>query len=111
MAEPTTFWEVHIRVPVGGPVAIACKRGGERLTPEVVRFVQPADALGVLNRMLEQFRSGDELFVTARGHDSRLALWSTHSRSAGLYWCAAAISQLYSASLRGPAPQPSRTVA
>jgi hypothetical protein len=108
--ELTTLWEVHIRVPVEGAVAIACKRGGERLTPEVVRFVQPSDALGVLKRMLERFRNGDELFVTARGHDSRLSMWSSRSRSAGLYWCATAISQLYGASL-GSLTQSNFTVA
>ena len=115
--EPATLWEVHIRVPPDGPLAIACKRGGEQITPGVIRPSSPCDALRLVDNLLARFDSGDQLFITARGHDSKLSMWSTHSRSVGLYWCAAALSQLWIRSQqlmqrRGAlATEPSGTVA
>jgi hypothetical protein len=47
-----------------------------------------------LELLLEPFARGDQLFITARGHDSKISMWTTASRAAGLYWCAAALSQL-----------------
>jgi hypothetical protein len=115
----TTLWEIHIRVPAQGPVAVACKRGGERLTNDVVRPTSPSEALRVIELLLAPFRSGDRLFVTARGHDSKLSMWSTSSRSTALYWCAAAVAKLWlPVKQRGSAPastsvsaQQNRTVA
>lgn len=115
--EPATLWEVHIRVPTDGPLAIACKRGGERVTPGVIRPLSPGDALRIVDSLLARFDAGDHLFITARGHDSKLSMWSTHSRSVGLYWCAAALTQLCMGSQRliqrgrALAAPPTRTVA
>lgn len=61
----------------------------------VVRMSTPGEALSLLERVLHGFREGDQLFITARTHDTSLSMWSTHSRAAGLYWCATALSQLW----------------
>jgi hypothetical protein len=45
--------------------------------------------------VLAPFTSGDRLFITARGDESPISMWTTGSRSAGLYWCAAAIAKLW----------------
>lgn len=93
--EPSGLWEIHLRIPADGPVSIAAKRGGERLTNDVMQMSTPAAALQMLERLLEAFAEGDELFITARTHGTSLSLWSTQSRAVGLYWCAAALSQLW----------------
>ena len=93
--EPSGLWEIHLRIPADGPVAVACKRGGDRLLNGVVRLSTPAEALELLERLLAVFREGDQLFITARTHDTSLSMWSTRSRAAGLYWCATALSQLW----------------
>ncbi|MDB4972921.1 MAG: hypothetical protein JWN48_1262 [Myxococcaceae bacterium] len=94
-SEPATLWEVHLRIPDRGPVALACKRGGERLTDDVLRLPTPADVLRRLEHLLERFAEGDQLFVTARTHDSALSMWRTNCKSAGLYWCASALAKLW----------------
>lgn len=95
-SKPSGLWEIHLRIPAEGPVSIACKRGGERLTKGVVQLSTPADVLQTLEQMLEAFAEGDALFLTARTHGgTSLSMWSTQSRAVGLYWCAAALSQLW----------------
>lgn len=76
-------------------MAISCKRAGERLTPGVLRAPSPAHALRILDQLLLGFAYGDQLFITARCHDSTMSMWTTGSRAAGLYWCAAALTQLW----------------
>ena len=94
-SEPSGLWEIHLRIRAEGPVSIACKRGGERLTEGVMKMSTPSDALQMLELLLEHFAEGDELFITARTHGTSLSMWSTQSRAVGLYWCAAALSQLW----------------
>jgi len=92
---PAALWEVHVRVPPGGTVSLWCKRSGDRLTNGVVRMNTPADTLRLLELLLETFAHGDQLFITARAGDSKMSMWTTSSRAAGLYWCAAALAQLW----------------
>jgi len=99
---PSVLWEIHLRVPPGGPVSLWCKRGGERLTNGVVRTT-PIDALSLLGVLLADFAHGDQLFVTARAGDSKMSMWTTCSRAAGLYWCAAALTQLWQLAGHPPA--------
>lgn len=105
------LWEIHLRITSGAPVSIACKRDGERLTQGVARMTTPAEALQLLETLLERFERGNQLFITARAHDSSLSMWSTGSKAAGLYWCAAALGQLWptgiSARSRSCEPRPS----
>lgn len=76
-------------------MSVWCKRSGERITNGVVRLNTPAHALRLLDQLLERFVHGDELFITARAGDSKMSMWTTGSRAAGLYWCAAALAQLW----------------
>ncbi|MDB4986038.1 MAG: hypothetical protein JWN04_1216 [Myxococcaceae bacterium] len=97
-SEPAILWEVHLRVPARGPLALACKRAGTRLTDGVVRLPRPTEALRVIERLLETFALGDQLFITARTEDCALSMWRTSSKAAGLYWCASALAKLWLAS-------------
>lgn len=70
-------------------------RGEERVTDGVLRPKTPSEALSMLEVLLEPFRNGEELFITARTNDARLSMWSTQSRATALYWCASAFAKLW----------------
>ena len=103
MSGPQELWEIHLRIPAEGPVAIASKRGGKSLVGEgVIRLATPFAALRQIEALLSEFGQGDQLFITARTHDTALSMWSTTSKAVGLYWCATALGQLWCA--RGEPP-------
>lgn len=93
--EPAQLWEVHLRVPTEGPVAVSCKRGGTSVSHGVARASTPSDALQLIEAMLATFSDGDQLFITARASDSHLSMWRTQSKGTGLYWCASALAKLW----------------
>lgn len=76
-------------------MSVCAKRAGEKLTPGVVQLPSPSEALQLLEHLLSSFTHGDSLFITARTHDSSMSMWNTCSKAAGLYWCAAALGQLW----------------
>jgi hypothetical protein len=100
--EPQGLWQVHLRIPERGPVAISVMRGECRITDGVIRPSTPGDALRMLEQLLEPFGRGDQLFITARAKDSRLSMWRTQSKATALYWCASALSKLWSGRSASP---------
>jgi len=96
--EPARLWEVHLRIPTHGPVAISCKHGGESVSNGVAQTSTPGDALRLIEALLTSFRAGDQLFITARASDSNLSMWRTESKGTGLYWCASALAKLWRSS-------------
>jgi hypothetical protein len=93
--EPRGLWQVHLRIPEHGPVAISVMRGDEHVTDGVMRPETPSEALRALERMLEPFRNGEQLFITARTNSARLSMWRTESKATALYWCASALAKLW----------------
>ena len=90
------LWEIHLRIPAQGPVAVAGKRAGTRLAGDgVLRMSTPCAALRQIEALLREFGTGDQLFITARTHDTSLSMWVTTSKAIGLYWCATALGQLW----------------
>ncbi|MET0339374.1 MAG: hypothetical protein ABW252_00145 [Polyangiales bacterium] len=59
-----------------------------------------------IEALLGEFAQGHQLFITARTHDNArdtsLSMWITASKAAGLYWCAAALGQLWRSSREPP---------
>jgi len=102
--EPTQLWEVHLRVPTEGPVAVSCKRGGTSVSHGVARASTPSDALRLIEGLLASFSEGDQLFITARASDSNLSMWRTESKGTGLYWCASVLAKLWRCSTGKGAP-------
>jgi hypothetical protein len=96
--ESAQLWEVHLRVPTDGPLAISCKRGGESVSHGVARTSTPADALRLIEALLMNFSEGDQLFITARASDSHLSMWRTESKGTGLYWCASVLAKMWRSS-------------
>jgi len=94
-AEQDRLWELHLRIPNEGPVSISGKHGGGTITEGVARVSTPTDALRFIESLLVGFREGDQLFITARAHDSNLSMWRTASKATGLYWCASALAKLW----------------
>jgi hypothetical protein len=110
--EPTDLWEIHLRIPEHGPVAVACKHGGASVTDGVARVSTPTETLRMLEDLLQQCDDGEQLFITARTHDSALSMWRTSSKAAGLYWCASALAKLWrqaAHSVHGLEPVPLRS--
>ena len=103
--EPTRLWEIHLRVPADGPLAISCKHGGESVSHGVARMSTPGDALRLIEALLMNFSEGDQLFITARASDSNLSMWRTESKGTGLYWCASALAKLWRSSSRSARPE------
>ncbi len=93
--EPRGLWQVHLRIPESGPVAVAVMRGDEHVTDGVVRPETPSDALRMLEQLLTPFRSGEQLFITARTNGAQLSMWRTQSKATALYWCASAFTKLW----------------
>ncbi|HEX5657228.1 MAG TPA: hypothetical protein VFX59_08530 [Polyangiales bacterium] len=93
--EPRGLWQVHLRIPERGPVAVAVMRGQENVTDGVMRPSTPSDALRMLEQLLEPFRNGEQLFVTARTNSAKLSMWRTQSKATALYWCASAFAKLW----------------
>ena len=64
-----------------------------------MRIGTPCDALRRIEDLLREFAHGHQLFITARTHDhtrdTSLSMWTTASKAVGLYWCAAALGQLW----------------
>jgi hypothetical protein len=101
------LWELHIRIPSDGDVAISGKHGGGTITDGVTRVSTPSDALRLMEELLVGFAEGDQLFITARTQDSNLSMWRTASKATGLYWCASALAQLWRP-LRRKSAEPTR---
>jgi hypothetical protein len=101
---PSELWELHLRIADSGPVAVSCKHGGERVTPGVLQVATPCGAIKLIEQLLATFGPGDQLFITARSPDCSLSMWTTTSKAAGLYWCAAALGQLWRAHDSGVFP-------
>jgi len=99
---------VHLRIATEGVVAVTCKHAGAQLTNGVVRCAHRSDALRLLEDMLKPFATGDQLFIVVRDQESRISLWSTISRAAGLYWCASALAQLWTPALRASSAEQPR---
>jgi hypothetical protein len=93
--EPTGLWQVHLRIPESGPVAISVMRGEEHMTDGVLRPETPSDALHQLEQLLVPFREGEQLFITARTNTAQLSMWRTESKATALYWCASALAKLW----------------
>jgi hypothetical protein len=93
--EPRDLWQVHLRIPERGPVAVAVMRGEEHMTDGVVRPKTPSDALDMLEQLLEPFQNGEQLFITARTNNAQLSMWRTQSKATALYWCASALAKLW----------------
>jgi hypothetical protein len=93
--EPRGLWQVHLRIPESGPVAVAVMRGEERVTDGVLRSETPSDALRMLEQLLQPFRIGEQLFITARTDGAQLSMWRTQSKATALYWCASALAKLW----------------
>lgn len=49
----------------------------------------------MLEQLLAPFRSGEQLFITARTHGPQLSMWQTESKATALYWCASAFAKLW----------------
>jgi hypothetical protein len=93
--QPRGLWQVHLRFPERGPLSIAVMRGNERVSDGVTRASTPSEALRVLEQILQPFRSGEQLFITARTNTPRLSMWRTQSKATALYWCASAFAKLW----------------
>lgn len=65
------------------------------MTDGVTRASTPSEALRVLEQILQPFRSGEQLFITARTNTPRLSMWRTQSKATALYWCASAFAKLW----------------
>jgi hypothetical protein len=77
-------------------------RGEEHVTDGVMRPDTPSDALHMLEQILQPFRNGEQLFITARTNGAQLSMWRTQSKATALYWCASAFAKLW----RSPAADP-----
>jgi hypothetical protein len=99
--EPRGLWQVHLRIPEHGPVALAVMRGDEHITDGVVRPDTPSEALRILEQLLIPFRNGEQLFITARTTNSQLSMWRTQSKATALYWCASALTKLWRSPVGG----------
>jgi hypothetical protein len=102
--EPARLWEIHLRIPTHGPVAVSCKHGGESVSNGVARTSTPGDALRLIESLLTTFNEGDQLFITARASDSNLSMWRTESKGTGLYWCASVLAKLWRTTTQAARP-------